>query len=291
MSPSRIAIIVEGARAEPPFFNSLQKFFFSGTEEAENISLEIIQFPFCGNVYNFYDLLVQEELMEEGATSLSVDTIPLLQERVRRFRQLGKRGELLPGLADRDIDRLLSYKRADFAQLFLFFDIEQQDPRKDKDEIIRLLTSVFSNETDNGKLYINYPMVEALKDINKDDVCYLNCLVPISDVPRYKEKVGEKSGFTDVRKYGKDTWRLFCKRAVQRVSCLCMEGCPLDEALKRVPHMSFQDYRKLGSQDAIYLRQFKNHISTKSEVMVLSSIPLFLLDYYPESFWKKMVEQ
>ena len=290
MSPSRIAIIVEGARSEPPIFENLRKLFFSGADEAEAVSLEIIQFPFCGNIYNFYDLLPHEELAKEGATSLSVDTIPLLQDRVKNFCQNGNRGGLLPGFTEEDVGRLLSYKRNDFAQLFLFFDIEQQDPRGDKDKIVRLLTNVFSNETDNGKLYINYPMVEALRDIRKEDACYHDCLVPISDIKSYKKLVGTRTCLTNVSKYDEQTWKRFCTRAVQRISCLLMEGCSIDEAEKRTQRMSFRDYRAHGSQHAIYQKQFENHISTKSEVMVLSSIPLFLLDYYPESFWKKMVE-
>lgn len=291
MNPSRIAIILKGPRTEPPIFDSLKKLFFSGTDETEYILLEIIQFPFCGNIYNFYDLLPQDELSEEGESSLSIDTIPLLQERVRNFCQNGKRTKLLPGLTEEDVGRLLSYKRTDFSQLFLFFDIELQDRRDDKDKIIRQLTNVFSNETENGKLYVNYPMVESLKDIGTDGACYQDCLVPVSDIPNYKRLVGARTCLKNVSKYDEQTWKLLCKRAVQRSSCLLIEGCPQGEALKSVPFLSFKEHREQGSQNALYVRQYENHISAKSEVMVLSSIPLFLLDYYQESFWKKMVEE
>jgi len=161
----------------------------------------------------------------------------------------------------------------------------------DKDKIIRQLTTIFSNETENGKLYINYPMVEALKDVGVDGTCCQPCLVPVSDIPNYKQSIGGRSFFADVRKYKEETWKLFCKRAVQGASCLLKKGRPLCEVLKCVPRLSFQDYREHGSQNALYVRQYENHISAKSEVMVLSAIPLFLLDYYQESFWKKMVDQ
>lgn len=291
MNPSRIAIIVEGAKTEPSIFKSLSRLFFSGTDETENVSLEIIQFPFCGHIYNFYDVLLKDELTEEGASSLSVDTIPLLQERVRTFCQNGKRQELLPGLSGEAIDRLLSYKRNDFAQLFLFFDIELQDSCADKDKIIRQLTTIFSNETENGKLYINYPMIEALRDIATDGACYHSCLLPISDIldQNYKRLVGSRSGFTNLNKYNEETWKLFCKIAVQRASCLLTENCPPCDAVTSKPLLSFQKYREQGTQETLYLRQYENHIAVSSQVMILSSIPLFLLDYYQESFWKKMV--
>jgi len=289
VNPSRIAIIVEGPRTEPPIFKNLGRLFFSGGNETENISFEIIQFPFCGNIYNFYDVLLKDELAEEGTSSLSVDTIPLLQERVRHFCQNGKRKELLPGLTDDGVTRLLSYKRTDFSQLFLFFDIELQDSRGDKDTIIRQLTTTFSNETESGKLYINYPMIEALKDVGPDGACYQNCLLPISNIVNYKETVGSRSSFPDIRKYKEETWKLFCKIAVQRASCLLTGSCPPCDAGTSKPPLSFQKYREQGTQETLYLRQYENHISVKSEVMILSSIPLFLLDYYQESFWKKMI--
>jgi len=49
------------------------------------------------------------------------------------------------------------------------------------------------------------------------------------------------------------------------------------------------NYDPESTQEALYVRQYERHISAKSEVMILSSIPLFLLDYYQESFWEKMV--
>jgi len=290
VNPSRIAIIVEGPKTEPPIFSSLSRLFFSKSAETENVSLEIIQFPFCGNIYNFYDVLLKDELTEEGTLSLSVDTIPLLQERVRNFCRDGRRRELLPGLSQETIDRLLSYKRNDFAQIFLFFDIELQDPRTDKDEVIRRLTNIFSDETDNGKLFITYPMIEALKDVTAEGTCDQNCLLPISDIVNYKETVGSRSSFPDIRKYKEETWKLFCKIAVQRASCLLTENCPPCDALTSKPLLSFQKYREQGTQETLYLRQYENHISVKSEVMILSSLPLFLLDYYQESFWKKMID-
>ena len=289
MNPSRIAIIVEGAWTEPLIINSLKKCFFSGEEETENVSLEIIQLPFCTNIYNFYSLLLNEGLIEDYESSLPVDTIPLLQEKIRKTYQDGNLSRHLPRHTEEDVQQLLSYNRNDFAQLFLFFDIELQDPCGDKDEIIRQLTTIFSNETENGKLYINYPMVESLRDIQTDDECYQNCLLPTSDIPNYKRLVDSRSCFKDANKYNVDTWKLFCKRAVQRASCLLSGDCPPCDDVRRTSLLSFQQYREHGTQDALYVKQYENHISAKSEVMVLSSMPLFLLDYYQESFWRKMV--
>lgn len=290
MSSSQIAIIVEGVKTEPKIFNSLKRLFFSGSGGTENISLEIIQFPFCGNIYQFYELLRADGLTDEGSFELPVDTIPLLQDRVKNLWKNGQREGLLPRFDQKDVDRLLRYKRTDFSQIFLFFDAELQDPHDKKDEIIRLLTTVFSDETGNGKLYINYPMVEALKDIRKGVPCCQDCLLSMSDISGYKMIVGKRSGFTNVENYKVGTWQLFCKRAVQRVSCLLLKDTPVCGDSKSISSISFQDYRKKVIQQSLYILQYDKYISVNSEVMVLSSIPLFLLDYYREPIWKKMVE-
>ena len=47
-----------------------------------------------------------------------------------------------------------------FSAIYLIFDFEPQD-HKYSDEKIKKLLQLFNNETELGKLYINYPMVEA----------------------------------------------------------------------------------------------------------------------------------
>lgn len=56
----------------------------------------------------------------------------------------------------------------------------------DVDAIVQMLKS-FNNETENGKLYISYPMVEALRDY-KSGVCgdKAACFVATADMKEYK---------------------------------------------------------------------------------------------------------
>ena len=56
----------------------------------------------------------------------------------------------------------------------------------DVDTIVQMLKS-FNNETENGKLYISYPMVEALRDY-KSGVCgdKAACFVAAADMKEYK---------------------------------------------------------------------------------------------------------
>lgn len=68
--------------------------------------------------------------------------------------------------ANREI--LKDFKRADFAEIYLFFDYDGHATNADDTKLSDLLT-FFNEETEKGKLYISYPMVEALKHIENFD--------------------------------------------------------------------------------------------------------------------------
>ena len=63
--------------------------------------------------------------------------------------------------SDRDMSEVL-YKR-DFINIILIFDYERHDPNFSEERIC-LLQKLFSDMTDNGQLYLNYPMVESYWD-------------------------------------------------------------------------------------------------------------------------------
>ncbi|MBR5949748.1 MAG: hypothetical protein IKZ82_14050 [Clostridia bacterium] len=53
--------------------------------------------------------------------------------------------------------------KADFKNIFLIFDFERQDPFYDE-ESIRHMNEVFNDASDNGRLFLNYPMLESYMD-------------------------------------------------------------------------------------------------------------------------------
>ena len=57
------------------------------------------------------------------------------------------------------------YKR-DFINIILIFDYERHDPNFSEDSIC-LMQKIFTDMTDNGQLYLNYPMVESYWDFKE----------------------------------------------------------------------------------------------------------------------------
>ena len=69
-------------------------------------------------------------------------------------------------LADRGDATLDGIRNSDISEIFLFFDYDFLNSQLSLDEINRRveeMLTLFDDETDNGKLYINYPMIESIR--------------------------------------------------------------------------------------------------------------------------------
>ncbi|MDR3075463.1 MAG: hypothetical protein LBU30_05460 [Candidatus Methanoplasma sp.] len=60
-------------------------------------------------------------------------------------------------------------------------------------EMMNAMIGTFNDSTDNGKLYLNYPMLESYKHLmSLDDENFKDRCVAVSDCCRYKETVGRE---------------------------------------------------------------------------------------------------
>ena len=162
---SKILLIVEGELEEPRIL---------GSESHGLLSLlggdyEIV--PFANPIYELYEAYKKNEYD---------DLVSYLR--------------LEKGLK---IDDGVLSKNA-FSSIYLVFDFEPHYHRY-SDEKIKELLSLFNNETELGKLYINYPMVEAFYDFD-----FLPAL-------NYNEKTVNLSGFSG-RVYKKQVNTSTCLR-------------------------------------------------------------------------------
>jgi len=88
----------------------------------------------------------------------------------------------------------------DFNEHILVFDFEPHDSNY-SESILMELMEVFSDSTEHGKLYLNYPTVESFKDIRSldDETSFINSTVTLEIVKRgYKEHVDEKARITQL---------------------------------------------------------------------------------------------
>lgn len=89
--------------------------------------------------------------------------------------------------------------------IFLVFDYERQDPLFDE-KILEQMLRFFHNSTENGQLYLNYPMIESYKHLKKPFPAqeYLNRKCACGALLNYKSIVNRETSFMDVRRLEKE---------------------------------------------------------------------------------------
>ncbi len=183
--------------------------------------------------------------------------------------------ELYEAYKNGEYDDLVSYLRTEkglkiddnilsknaFSAVYLIFDFEPQD-HKYSDSKIKDLLSIFNNETELGKVYINYPMVEAYYDLEA-----------LPDL-KYNEKTVSLEGLNG-KKY---------KKQVNTTTCLKKNKITNKDLCYIVMH-NYNKARFITNSKDKYI----NHIDIlnsqlklkkeKNELYVLSTFPFLVIDY------------
>ncbi len=153
MPIKNILLLVEGEKTDTKLMNKLIK--------AYNLDGEFQIIPYKTNIYTLYKKIFGNDDEEY------VDLIQVLKE-------------------DGDNSEILNKK---FSDIYLVFDYEPQDNEFTKEKILKM-SNYFSESTENGKLYLNYPMVESVYHTNlEEDDEFINRKVTLEEVGRYKQIV------------------------------------------------------------------------------------------------------
>lgn len=114
-----------------------------------------------------------------------------------RYDQLDLRKVLLEHCTRLKLSEKERLKK-NFSEIYLIFDMDPQDPLYSREKLIKL-HSHFSDPSDYGKLYINYPMVESFYHIEKgcyqegiSDVNFSNSKFSVKNLSCYKKNVSEE---------------------------------------------------------------------------------------------------
>lgn len=249
----KIAIIYEGEKTEENLFKNLSQHFF-----ADRAEIMIVTLPAAGNLYMLWTRLREDDF--------ETDVIGVLCEMNGNVKE-----------------RLKGVEAADFSEVYLFFDYDGHHnniPKKfeGKDALEEMLVT-FDNETELGKLYVSYPMVEAIKEISADMRDYRAFYLPLTECGNYKETTGGKSDYGDFRHITKQMWHVACNASRKRAAIIATykeEG-------------DYQKFIENVSQKKIYNAQRNIFINQNHAIGILSSVPLFLIEYYDERFWETIL--
>jgi hypothetical protein len=233
-----ILFIFEGEEPESMIYNSLQKNFFASSKSSIIISY------FRAEIY---------QLWKEVKADKDLDTVAMLEKR--------------------DNPNLSNISREQIEEIHLFFDHDAHShlstmTPKEYNKLINDMLATFNDEYAQGKLWISYPMAEAIRHCKKDaNVCFGNCIADITKNKDYRNLVSTLSDYQDIRKFTPHDWHYFIAISIQKVYCL------LNGAYTIPPYQEIKDY----DQKIIHEKQVEKFIDSELKVAVLSAFPLFLL--------------
>lgn len=178
-----------------------------------------------------------------------------------------------------DINDLL-LRSDQISEIYLIFDYDFHDVKRSPDvlnEQLENLLEYFCEETEHGKLYINYPMIEAIKYTKKiPDPEYYSYCVSRQECRSFKQLASEFSFYPNIdflTRVGdlelKQNWEQLKIQNVSKANYICNGDNvypPLD--------------RESISQKQILINQINKFESQpECRVSVLSSFPLLMYDW------------
>lgn len=256
----KVLFVLEGKAKEPALLDAVWEFVFSRYPDHKPPK---VVYTYCTHIY---------KLFKELSDDLDLDLLGLLKED--------------------DPDGILVDTDGDtFSSVYLFFDYDGHVnmPQKgdgghwDGDDILTEMLDLFDQETERGKLFVSYPMVEAIQHLDNmpTDVSTLvtakckgpHC--PMRDtcperpscppVKDYKTRVaGETPALANISRITHATWAEIIGYHLVTAALLHHGTSVIDSTI---------------SQKEIFERQ-KSYIAQPCpKVVVLSGFPLFILDY------------
>lgn len=177
-------------------------------------------------------------------------------------------------------------RNSDISEIFLFFDYDFQNSHLSLDEINRRMEemlALFDDETDNGKLYINYPMIESIRYTKElPDDAYVGYTIGREECKDFKRLAREFSAYDSLdhllfkdgetpakEKYlkVKDNWEFLRTMNVRKANLLTT-------GLYTMPREKSDIY-----QLAIFRNQVTKYVKPNENVAILNSVPIFIYEY------------
>lgn len=271
----RIAFIYEGVQAEDELLSNMQQVYLSEFYEVQTFS-----FPADGNIYMLWKRLIDDEF--------DTNVVDILKEMSAEARDRIQKQNL---------------KASDFSEIYLFFDYDGHAAAfsdetvseanelckrlgmpevRNKWDILERMLLVFQNETEEGKLYVSYPMIESIKEINSETAEYKTLYMPLERTSAYKHRFVEKTDYGNYSALTKDKWDIACSASVKQANLIVKfkEWCPYNEFIDEVTQLD------------IYHAQKTYYINAAEErlLAILNSVPLFLIEYFDVNFWNRVTK-
>ena len=244
MNNKYILVLVEGEKTEINFFNNISNVFFK-----QNHNIEII--PFKCNIYKLYKHI--------ESYNFNIDLIDAL---------------LTTKNISNEEKNILINKRFFYKYLVFDFDIQHKFLDNDiKYKSLLKMKEYFSNESENGLLFLNYPMFESIKvELSNPPLKYF-----YSNKNEYKKHINEKINININNLVYDEILNLIRKSIIIG-----------NYIVKRQFHIpKYEDLQDIIFHNKILIHQISCFKNYKCVYQLNTSI-LFLISYFGEKLFNKI---
>lgn len=220
--------------------------------------------------FKIYDFLQRHDLAIDTKSKTVLSTFKAeIYQLYKKIIELD--ADLFAILRETD-ERLQKISKDNISAIFLFFDFDCHATNATDEKVLELL-ALFNNETENGKLFVSYPMVEAFKYFIQCDETqkFVDLNVPRSSVINFKKISHEMSNQSK-------TWQKMSKSEFQKLIYLhCIKA-------NYIINNSCDFTEEYIDQPSIMNFHLK-----KDEIYILSAFPLMLKYFHKhDSFLEKI---
>lgn len=243
----KILFIFEGKKTEPYIMQIIKELYFK--------NYKYVFISYCSNIQSLFNELNKDD---------DLDLVGLLKENETKHPELEK--------------KLEKCNRDEFSEIYLFFDYDIN--LKTQNEKIKEMLELFDDETGNGKLYINYPMVESIRYFKKElpDEYYYTYTTNLFIGKEFKREAHNSSHYknldfiTSKNKNQESNWKHIIDLNIKKANYICSD-------LNELP-----TEKTSINQQTIFKNQLSKYVS-KNEISILNSFPLFLYEYFPINYF------
>jgi len=253
-----ILFVFEGEQREVQVFKAIERLYFRPGES--------IICSFNNNIYELYRQL--QELDGNG------DIVSVLRE---------------INYGNHSSPFAKGSKSSDYSEIFLFFDYDFQNKNltlAEMNDQIEEMLDMFSDETDNGKLYINYPMIESIRYTKKLPDSSFQSYTISREECQNKNFKSIAAGFSE---YGNLDFILFpSNRELEENEVNKLKRnweYLIDQNISKANFICTDNVGKPKTKDDtsqlnIFKAQLEKFISIKCVVAILCAFPIFIYDYF-----------
>lgn len=236
---SKILVLVEGERTDLRLMKHLLHIYgIDGNHEIVSYNT---------NIYVLYNQMFIDE------DPYSIDLLQLLKER------------------ERNLNKRVIFD-AHYSDILLIFDLDPHDSQFSADKIIEMMR-FFVESSDMGKLYINYPMIEAFYHMKSiPDLDYNHYTVSLEELSEgtYKKRVNNENRNHNYSKF-----------AVTRKECNIVINQNIDKAWIVSQMVRSNDNDPLPKSVEVLKKQIIK-IETEELISVLCTCAFYIADYNPK---------